>query len=139
MCLTNNHTTFESVDISSGKGGPVIAMAESFFTDSVGNTSTAAVNVHVEGQCIGSCTGGDNAGAPCLTNAPCTGTGGTCSGVSSINSSCNSNADCGGGLCAGPRFCTGGTSPGTSCTTNANCSGGGICPLPSARIHLPGA
>lgn len=139
VCLTNNNTTFESVNISSGKGGPFLAVAESFFTDSVGQTATAAVNVHMEGQCIGACTGGDKAGAPCLTSAQCTGTGGTCSGVLSINSSCNSNADCGGGLCSGPRFCTGGTSPGKSCTANIDCSGGGTCPLPTAQIRMPGA
>jgi hypothetical protein len=139
VCLTNHNTTFESVNIRSGKGGPVLAVAESFFTDSVGHTATAAVNVHVEGECIGACTGGNNVGAPCLTSATCTGTGGTCSGVSSISSSCNSNADCGGGLCSGPRFCTGGTSSGTSCTVDANCSGGGTCPLPTAQIRLPGA
>ncbi|MFI5397151.1 MAG: hypothetical protein ACHQ9S_16560 [Candidatus Binatia bacterium] len=135
VCLTRPNTTFASVDITSGRGGPVIAVAEAFHTDSVGHTSTAAVNLHVEGQCVGACTA-PSLGVPCLTSAVCG--AGTCTGVTSIGSECNSNADCGGGLCSGPRFCSGGTDAGQACTADANCTGG-TCPLPSARIHLPGA
>jgi|ERR1700687_4274966 len=42
-------TEFATVRIRSTVGGPFVAVAESFHTDSIGATGAAAVNVHVEG------------------------------------------------------------------------------------------
>lgn len=42
-------TEFATVRIRSSVGGPFVAVAESFHTDSIGATGAAATNVHVEG------------------------------------------------------------------------------------------
>ena len=124
-------TEFATLEITSGSGGPILAVVETFQSDSVGNTASAAFNTHMEGECVGACSNG----APCLTTADCGGA--TCAGAASIGNACSSNASCGGGLCSGPRFCVGGGN-GRACTSDADCSGG-TCPLPSAVIRLPGA
>jgi hypothetical protein len=42
-------TQYATARISSSSGGPFVAIAESFHTDSIGNTGSAAVNLHMEG------------------------------------------------------------------------------------------
>jgi len=128
-------TEFATLEISSGAGGPVLAVVQTVHSDSIGNNASAALNTHMGGQCLGACSGGGNDGKPCVAAAGCP--SGTCAGT--IGVACNSNADCTPGACSGPRFCVGGTTPGRACTSDANCGSGGTCPLPSAVIRLPGA
>jgi len=42
-------TQYATARITSSSGGPFVAVAESFHTDSAGNTGSAAVNLHMEG------------------------------------------------------------------------------------------
>ena len=128
-------TEFGTLEISSGAGGPVLAVIQTVHSDSIGNTATAALNAHMEGQCVGHCTAGSVTGA-CVTDAGC-GTAGTCTGT--IGKACTSSADCTPGTCSGPRFCKGGPTAGRACTDDSSCGSGGTCPLPSAVIRLPGA
>jgi hypothetical protein len=127
-------TEFGTLTIKAGKGGPVLAVVETLHSDSIGNTASAALNTHMEGQCLGVCNGGANDGAACGGAAGCP--GGAC--VGTVGAACSSNVDCSPGVCSGPRFCAGGTTPGNACTDDVNCSGG-TCPLPAAVIRLPGA
>jgi hypothetical protein len=127
-------TEFATLEVSSGQGGPVLAVIQTIHSDSLGNTATAALNAHMEGQCVGHCTAGG--GGACVSNADCTGSA-TCLG--SVGMACINDVNCTPGACSGPRFCKGGTTPGKACTNNSGCAGSGTCPLPSAVIRLPGA
>jgi hypothetical protein len=46
-------TQYATARITSSNGGPFVAIAESFHSDSIGNTGSAAVNLHMEGAAPG--------------------------------------------------------------------------------------
>jgi hypothetical protein len=68
---------FGTLELYTGSGSPFLAVIETRHDDSVGNSSVAATNAHVEPQvCVGSSAPEVN-GSPCTTNADCS-SGGTC-------------------------------------------------------------
>ncbi len=138
-------TEFGTITLNPGAGGPVLAVVETFHSDSLGNTASAATNAHVQGECIASCVitaGTVNTFVPCLSNSDCA-SGQTCAAAgtaTNIGAACSANSDCGvNEACSGPRFCSGGTRAGTACVDDTTCTGNGKCPLPSAQIVLPSA
>jgi len=65
-------TQYATARISSTVGGPIVGVAESFHTDTAGNTAGVAVNLHMEGTCSATSS---NAGAHCSNHADCPGGG----------------------------------------------------------------
>lgn len=113
-CLSGTLATdTATVNITSGSGGPFIAVAEAVHADGNGNFASAATNTHGGGICTGVCgPTSTNAGVPCDTNSDCLGTG--------------------------VQICLGSAQGGDTCTSSAEC-GGGACTLLPAQIILPGA
>jgi hypothetical protein len=69
-------TQFGTLELYSGAGGPFVAVVETLHGDSIGNSTSAATNTHVEPRvCIGSSSPAVN-GTPCTEDADCS--GGTC-------------------------------------------------------------
>ncbi len=113
----------------------------------------------------GVCTGGDNAGTPCTSDAQCTGEG-ICDEGSQVGKACSTNADCpsgkcvrcrtfGGDGCANnctlerdvpttlvpgvtQRLCKDGANAGQVCTNNSQCAGS-ICQAPDIKPGTSGA
>jgi hypothetical protein len=69
-------TQYGTLELYTGSGSPFLAVIETRHDDSIGNSSMAATNAHVEQRvCVGSSAPGVN-GTACATNADCS--GGTC-------------------------------------------------------------
>lgn len=60
-------TPFASIGIRSTSGGPVVAVAEGFHSDSVANTGSAMVDLHT----LGLCSDGARSGKICTRDADC--------------------------------------------------------------------
>ena len=83
----------------------MLAVVEALHSDSIGSTATAALNTHMEGECVGACNeASTNPGAPCLTSSQCGGGDGDgdCVGPGV----CGPNASNVGHPCAADSECT---------------------------------
>ncbi|MFQ5461498.1 MAG: cohesin domain-containing protein [Phycisphaerae bacterium] len=115
-----------------------------------GTTMAGCATCSADADCDGFCSGGNNAGTPCVDNTVCTG-GGIC--ALNPNPMCQ-NAVCTAGICTYPSTgacptlalvsvpgpttcydpvltCAGGTNAANPCTSDADCPGG-ACQFPGA-------
>jgi hypothetical protein len=76
LAVNSVGTEFGTLELYSGSGSPFLAVIETRHSDSIGNSSLAATNAHVEPRvCVGSGAAAVN-GSPCTADSDCS--GGTC-------------------------------------------------------------